>query len=47
MCSSDLELLTDALAAYRGALLVVSHDERFLEEIGVERTLDLTPGSRP
>ena len=30
-----------ALAAYDGALLVVSHDERFLDAIGVERRINL------
>jgi ATPase subunit of ABC transporter with duplicated ATPase domains len=29
--------LTDALAGYRGALLVASHDRRFLDGIGVRR----------
>jgi ATPase subunit of ABC transporter with duplicated ATPase domains len=29
--------LTDALAAYRGALIVASHDRRFLADIGVQR----------
>jgi ATPase subunit of ABC transporter with duplicated ATPase domains len=40
--TNDLDLdsqqqLVDALAAYRGALVVASHDRRFLEEIGVQR----------
>jgi ATPase subunit of ABC transporter with duplicated ATPase domains len=29
--------LTDALAGYRGALIVASHDRRFLHDIGVQR----------
>lgn len=33
-----------ALRAYDGALIVVSHDEDFLEAIGVERRIDLRPG---
>ncbi len=33
--------LESALHAYRGAFVVVSHDARFLDEIGVERTLRL------
>jgi ATPase subunit of ABC transporter with duplicated ATPase domains len=41
--SPSLGHLTQALAAYRGALLVVSHDQRFLDEIGVTRQLELTP----
>jgi ATPase subunit of ABC transporter with duplicated ATPase domains len=36
--------LTSALAAYRGAFVVVSHDERFLAEIGVTRWLRLADG---
>ena len=32
-----------ALSAYRGALLVVSHDVGLLEDIGVDRMLELTP----
>jgi ATPase subunit of ABC transporter with duplicated ATPase domains len=31
----------DALASYRGAVLVVSHDDAFLERIGVSLTLEL------
>ena len=33
----SLEQLTAALAGYRGALIVASHDQRFLAEIGVHR----------
>ncbi|MYY05801.1 MULTISPECIES: ribosomal protection-like ABC-F family protein [unclassified Streptomyces] len=36
--------LEGALASYRGAFVVVSHDERFLERIGVERWLRLAGG---
>jgi ATPase subunit of ABC transporter with duplicated ATPase domains len=36
--------LESALDAYRGALVVVSHDERFLDAIGVERRLQLDGG---
>jgi ATPase subunit of ABC transporter with duplicated ATPase domains len=36
--------LESALAAYEGAFVVVSHDERFLVEIGVERWLELSGG---
>ncbi|MET7333597.1 ABC-F family ATP-binding cassette domain-containing protein [Nonomuraea sp. NPDC005650] len=36
--------LESALAAYEGAFVVVSHDERFLAEIGVERRLELSGG---
>jgi len=33
--------LQTALNSYQGAFIVVSHDERFLAEIGVQRTLRL------
>ncbi|MBO0870946.1 MAG: ABC-F family ATP-binding cassette domain-containing protein [Micromonosporaceae bacterium] len=36
--------LTSALTAYQGAFIVVSHDERFLAEIGVNRWLLLAGG---
>ncbi|MBO0849406.1 MAG: ABC-F family ATP-binding cassette domain-containing protein [Pseudonocardia sp.] len=36
--------LEAALGAYRGAFVVVSHDERFLREIGVNRWLRLSDG---
>jgi ATPase subunit of ABC transporter with duplicated ATPase domains len=43
----DLDSITAveaALRAYDGALIVVSHDEDFLEAIGVERRIELRPG---
>ncbi|MFI6177629.1 ABC-F family ATP-binding cassette domain-containing protein [Nonomuraea sp. NPDC051191] len=36
--------LESALGAYEGAFVVVSHDERFLAEIGVDRRLELSGG---
>jgi ATPase subunit of ABC transporter with duplicated ATPase domains len=36
--------LEAALNAYEGAFVVVSHDERFLAQIGVQRTLRLSAG---
>jgi ATPase subunit of ABC transporter with duplicated ATPase domains len=38
---SSYEALVSALTAYRGALLVASHDARFLEDAGVDRVLEL------
>jgi ATPase subunit of ABC transporter with duplicated ATPase domains len=35
------------LSAYDGALLVASHDEAFLEAIGITRRIALSPRSRP
>lgn len=37
--------LEGALGSYRGAFIVVSHDERFLAEIGVDRWLRLAEGA--
>ncbi|WP_306188933.1 ribosomal protection-like ABC-F family protein [Streptomyces sp. MK5] len=37
--------LESALNSYRGAFMVVSHDERFLAEIGVNRRLRLADGT--
>jgi ATPase subunit of ABC transporter with duplicated ATPase domains len=37
----SVEQLTGALNAYRGAFVVVSHDDRFLADIGVTRRLEL------
>lgn len=44
--TNDLDLTTvdqlvGALGAYRGALLVVSHDEHFLGRLGLDRVLEL------
>mgnify|MGYP001195782761 FL=1 len=36
--------LQATLAGYRGALIVVSHDDRFLADIGVQRVLQLAGG---
>ncbi|KRB07828.1 ATP-binding cassette domain-containing protein [Lysobacter sp. Root690] len=41
---STIEDLEAALRAYQGALLVVSHDERFIEAIGITRRLRLAQG---
>nr|WP_037800995.1 ABC-F family ATP-binding cassette domain-containing protein [Streptomyces ochraceiscleroticus] len=38
---ASVRQLVTALDAYEGALIVVSHDERFLAEAGITRTLDL------
>ena len=40
----SVEQLESALAAYRGAFLVVSHDAAFVEAIGVDRYLRLADG---
>ncbi len=38
----NIEILTYAINAYQGTLLVVSHDEYFLKQISMERSIDLT-----
>jgi ATPase subunit of ABC transporter with duplicated ATPase domains len=42
---ASLANLEQALRQYTGALLVVSHDRAFLENVGVSRTVDLAPRS--
>jgi ATPase subunit of ABC transporter with duplicated ATPase domains len=41
---NSVEQLVDALNAYQGAFIVVSHDQRFLQEIKVNRWLRLSGG---
>jgi ATPase subunit of ABC transporter with duplicated ATPase domains len=43
---SSVAQLTEALGAYRGALLVVSHDHRFLESLGLDQVLVLDAAGR-
>ena len=38
---TSVDQLVDALGAYRGALLVVSHDDTFLDRLGLTRRLAL------
>jgi ATPase subunit of ABC transporter with duplicated ATPase domains len=40
-----IEQLEAALAAYDGTLLVISHDERFLDRVGVTRRVTVTDGA--
>ncbi len=43
---ASVEQLAEALDAYRGALLVVSHDDAFLARIGVETVIELDEEGR-
>ncbi len=38
---ASIEVLESALASFDGALLIASHDRRFLEAVGIEREIDL------
>jgi ATPase subunit of ABC transporter with duplicated ATPase domains len=40
-----VEELERALGAFDGTLLLVTHDRRFLEEVGVSRVIDLSPAA--
>ena len=37
----NIEILTAAINEYKGTLIVVSHDETFLEQVNCERTIEL------
>ncbi len=37
----NIEILTAAINEYQGTIIVVSHDETFLEQINIERTIEL------
>ncbi len=37
----NIEILTRAINEYQGTLIVVSHDEYFLEQVSIERTIQL------
>ncbi len=43
---SSVDQLVETLAAYRGALLVVSHDDAFLRRLAPDTTLELTRDGR-
>jgi ATPase subunit of ABC transporter with duplicated ATPase domains len=40
------EMLTQAIKAYQGTLIVVAHDQYFANEIGIKQTIELTQAGR-
>jgi ATPase subunit of ABC transporter with duplicated ATPase domains len=43
---ASVEQLAEALEAYRGALLIVSHDHAFLRRLGIDSVIGVEPGGR-
>ena len=43
---ASVEQLAEALDAYRGALLIVSHDHAFLARVGIDTVLEVEEGGR-
>jgi ATPase subunit of ABC transporter with duplicated ATPase domains len=43
---ASVDQLAEALEAYRGALLIVSHDHAFLRRLGIDVVLGIEPGGR-
>ena len=38
---ANMGILSKALREYQGTLVVISHDERFVGEVGIEKTINL------
>lgn len=38
---SSMEILAATLKSYNGTLLIVSHDEQFIRDVGIERTINI------
>lgn len=37
----NIKILTDAISSYRGTLVVISHDKKFVKEVNLNRTIEL------
>jgi ATPase subunit of ABC transporter with duplicated ATPase domains len=37
----NIDILTDAINAYKGTLIVISHDSHFLQQVGIHHSIDL------
>ncbi|MDF1653671.1 MAG: ABC-F family ATP-binding cassette domain-containing protein [Coxiellaceae bacterium] len=44
---SSIECIEQAIKAYQGALIVVSHDQQFLQNIGIDEQYQLNPNRQP
>ena len=40
----NIEILTSAIGNYKGTLIVISHDKKFLEDIGINRKIQILNG---
>lgn len=40
---ASMDILAATLKNYKGTLLVVSHDEQFVRDVGIDRIIDLGP----
>jgi ATPase subunit of ABC transporter with duplicated ATPase domains len=38
---ANMQLLTQTIRQYKGSILVISHDNHFIEEIGAEKVYDV------
>ncbi|MDR0973654.1 MAG: ATP-binding cassette domain-containing protein, partial [Prevotellaceae bacterium] len=39
---ANMQILTQTIRQYKGGVLVISHDNRFVEEIGAEKVYDMS-----